>query len=88
MLKTNVYDNVRDVDGDDGSVHDTDGTTVSIVTVEALTPETGPFIPDAETASAASRATTVPSDEQTTDTVRVTPDEPDGVNTHPVAVPV
>ena len=34
------------------------------------------------------RATTVPSDAHVTDTVTEVPDEPDGVNTHPVAVPV
>ena len=62
--------------------------TVSIVTDEALTPDTGPFMPDAVTASAAIRATTVPSDEHTTPTVIVFPDPEDGVNTHPVAVPV
>jgi hypothetical protein len=88
LLNTSVYDNVRDDDGDDGSVHDTVGTSVSIVTDEALTPDTGPVMPEAETASAAIRATTVPSDEHTTDTVALEPDEPDGVNTHPVAVPV
>ena len=79
---------MRDDDGDDGSVHETVGTTVSIVTDEALTPDTGPFMPDAVTASAAIRATTVPSDEHTTPTVIVFPDPEDGVNTHPVAVPV
>ena len=62
--------------------------TVSIVTDEALTPVTGPVMPDAVTALAAIRATTVPSDEHTTDTVTLEPDELDGVNTHPVAVPV
>ena len=62
--------------------------TVSIVTDEALTPDTGPFMPDADTAPAAIRATTVPSDEHATDTVTLEPEEPDGVNTHPVAVPV
>ena len=62
--------------------------TVSIVTDEALTPDTGPVMPDADTAPAAIRATTVPSDAHTTDTVTLEPDEPDGVNTHPVAVPV
>lgn len=60
----------------------------SIVTDEALTPDTGPVMPDADTASAAIRATTVPSDAHTTDTVTLEPDELDGVNTHPVAVPV
>ena len=34
------------------------------------------------------RATTVPSDAHVTDTVTDEPDEPLGVNTHPVAVPV
>ena len=62
--------------------------TVSIVTDEALTPDTGPVMPDADTASAAIRATTVPSDEHATDTLTLEPDELDGVNTHPVAVPV
>jgi hypothetical protein len=79
---------VRDDDADDGSVHDTVGTSVSIVTDEALTPDTGPVMPDADTAPAAIRATTVPSDEHTTETVTLEPDELDGVNTHPVAVPV
>ena len=79
---------MRDDDGDDGSVHDTVGTSVSIVTDEALTPDTGPVMPEAVTASAAIRATTVPSDAHATDTVTLEPDEPDGVNTHPVAVPV
>jgi hypothetical protein len=88
LLNTSVYDNVRDDDGDDGSVHDTVGASVSIVTDEALTPDTGPVIPDAVTASAAIRATTVPSDEHATATVTLEPDELDGVNTHPVAVPV
>ena len=78
---------MRDADGDDGSVHDTVGTSVSIVTDEALTPDTGPVMPEAVTASAAIRATTVPSDAHATDTVTLEPDEPDGVNTHPVAVP-
>ena len=62
--------------------------TVSIVTDEALTPDTGPVMPEAVTALAAIRATTVPSDEHATDTVTLEPDELDGVNTHPVAVPV
>ena len=88
LLNTSVYDNMRDDDGDDGSVHDTVGATVSIVTDEALTPDTGPVIPEAITAPAAIRATTVPSVEHATDTVTLEPDEPDGVNTHPVAVPV
>ena len=79
---------MRDADGDDGSVHDTVGASESIVTDEALTPDTGPVTPGTETASAAIRATTVPSDEHTTDTVTLEPDELDGVNTHPVAVPV
>jgi SH3-like domain-containing protein len=88
LLNTSVYDNVRDDDGDDGSVHDTVGASVSIVTDEALTPDTGPVIPDAVTALAAIRATTVPSDEHATDTVILEPEELDGVNTHPDAVPV
>ena len=79
---------MRDDDGDDGSVHDTVGATESIVTDEALTPDTGPVMPDADTASAAIRATTVPSDEHATPTVIVVPDPADGVNTQPVAVPV
>jgi hypothetical protein len=62
--------------------------TVSIVTDEALTPDTGPVMPDADTAPAAIRATTVPSDEHATPTVIVVPDPADGVNTQPVAVPV
>ena len=61
---------------------------MSIVTDEALAPDTGPVMPDADTALAAIRATTVPSDEHAADTVTLEPDELDGVNTHPVAVPV
>ena len=87
LLNTSVYDNVRDDDGDDGSVHDTVGASVSIVTDAALSADTGPMIP-LDTPFAARRATTVPSDEHTTPTVIVFPDPEDGVNTHPVAVPV
>ena len=72
----------------DGAVVVVGVGTVSIVTDEALTPDTGPFMPDAATALAAIRATTVPSDAHATDTVTLEPDELDGVNTHPVAVPV
>ena len=67
-----------------------DGDVVSIVTDEALTANTGPvFDAPSTTEFAARRATTVPSDEQVTDTV--TDDDvldADGVNEHPVADPV
>ena len=62
--------------------------TESIVTDAALSAAAGPVFPFADTLLAARRATTVPSDVHTTETVIVVPVLADGVNTHPVAVPV
>jgi hypothetical protein len=88
-LKDNVYANVRDVDGDAGAVHVAVGATESIVTEDAETALTGPvFEALSVTEFEANRAITVPSEVHTTDTVTDEPDEPLGVNTHPVAVPV
>jgi hypothetical protein len=88
-LKVNVYNNVREVDGDAGAVHVAVGVSESIVTEDAETALTGPaFEALSVTEFVANRAITVPSEVHATDTVTEVPDEPLGVNTHPVAVPV
>jgi len=65
------------------------GTTVSIVTLDALVALAGPVLPAGSlTELAASLAITVPSEVHATVTVMDVPDDADGVNEQPVAVPV
>jgi len=60
-----------------------------MVTLEASAALVGPVLAAASvTPLAASRATTVPSEVHTTLTVIEVPEAADGVNAHPVAVPV
>jgi hypothetical protein len=55
---------------------------------EATGVETGPVLPAASvTALAASRRTTVPAEQEATETVIEEPELAEGVNTQPVAVP-
>ena len=87
-LNVNVYESVRDDDGELGSVHVAVGFTVSIVTLVAVAADDGPeFVAVSETAPDASLATTVPSEVQTTVTVIDEPDAALGVKAQPVAVP-
>lgn len=61
---------------------------VEMVTDDASSEAVGPSLPTASRAAlAASRAITVPSDEQLTETVKVVPDDEFGVNVQLVAVP-
>jgi hypothetical protein len=88
-LNVNVYESVRDDDGELGSVHVAVGFTVSIVTLVAVAADDGPeFVAVSETAPDASLATTVPSEVQTTVTVIEVPESVLGVKSQPVAVPV
>jgi hypothetical protein len=79
---------VREVEGDAGSVHVAVGEPESIVTVDADAAADGPWLEaESDTEFDANLAITVPSDAHVTDTVTDDPDEPDGENTQPVAVP-
>lgn len=65
------------------------GAVVSMVTLVASAIEVGPVLfAESATALAASRAMTVPSEEQVTVTVIEVPDAAEGVKVQPVAVPV
>ena len=80
---------MRNDDGEEGSVHVAEGLTESIVTDAALSAAAGPVTEvRSTTAFPVNWAITVPSDVHTTETVIVVPVLADGVNTHPVAVPV
>jgi len=87
--KFSVYVNVRLVDGVDGAVHVAVGSVASIVILVALVALAGPVLPtESLTELEASLATTVPSDAHAMATVMDVPDDADGVNEQPVAVPV
>ena len=76
--------------GDPGTeLQDTVGLVLSTRIEEALRLDAGPLLPaESDTAEAASRNTTVPSEQEATVTVIEDPEAADGVKTQPVAVPV
>ena len=87
--KFSVYVSVRLVDGVDGAVHVAVGSVASIVILVALVALAGPWFAAASlTERAASLAITVPSEVHTTVTVMDVPNDADGSNEQPVAVPV
>jgi len=87
--KDSVYVSVRLVDGVDGAVHVAVGSVASIVILVALVALAGPWFAAASlTERAASLAITVPSEVHTTVTVMDVPNDADGSNEQPVAVPV
>ena len=70
-------------------LQETSGLVLSTLTEEALRLDAGPLLPaESDTAEAASRNTTVPSEQEATVTVIEDPEAADGVKTQPVAVPV
>ena len=70
------------------AVQEAVGAVRSTVTEEASTLLAGPLLPAvSDIAEAASRSTTVPSEQEETVTVIDDPEAAEGVNTQPVAVP-
>ena len=84
-----LIDSVREVEGMVVVVVGAAGGGEAIVTDVASVSVSGPsFVAASVTAPEIRRRTTVPSDEQDTETVKVVPDDALGLNVHPVAVPV
>jgi hypothetical protein len=81
---------VRELDGDDGSVHVAVGTVVSrTMVVVAVAADAGPVLVAASLAPlAAKRGMTVPAEQPDTITVRDEPESLPGANEQLVAVPV
>ena len=74
--------------GEAGSLQEAIGEVRSTTTEEAVRLEAGPELPaKSETASEASLSTPVPSEQEVSVTVKEEPEDDEGANEQPVAVP-